>query len=320
MRPIISSVTGLTASATSIAAATTLGAAGSIPLGGSLATANGVANAQTLAGAGQLILNGTLAFNRAVAFPNPSRLNLTSTGNLSGVNFTVVGLVAQGPDTTGNTGGPQTEVIVGPNNSVVVSQNTWLRILSITASAAVGTNVSAFGTPTMGNAGQVSLTSANDQSAVNFTIYGFNANGQPTTEVVVGPGAGLTVNSVNYWSAVTQITASAATNAVSAGNSASAATPWVVVDYLPPPFNVGISDEITVGAVNYSVQVTNDDVFGGIPYATPAPVAFFTPIMALVGANISQMGWLTTPCRAVRTITNTGTGTVAMHVTQGLKT
>lgn len=317
MRPITSTITGLASSATSIAAVTTLGAAGKIPQTAALATANGVAAAQTTSGAAALLLNGSKAFAGTVLFGTPTALNLTSTGNLSSINFTIVGTVAQGPDTTGNSGGPQTEVLVGPNNTTVTSLNTWIKIVSITASAAVGTSVTAFGTALSANATQVSLTSASDNSAVTFSVYGFNANGQPLTETLLGPGAGLTVNTVNYFSAVTQVLAGAAITAVSVGNTASAATPWIVVDYLQTNFNVGISAEIT-GTVNYSVEVTNDDVFGGTPYVTPTPVPFFVPVMALVGANISAIASLTTPCRAVRTITNSGTGSVAMHVTQGL--
>src|SRR6201989_1197776 len=137
MRPVTVSITGQTAANASIAAVTTLGAAGNIPQNGALATANSVANSQTTAGAGFLTLNGARVSAGVVQFNTPTRLNISSTGNLSAINFTILGTVAQGPDTTGNTGGPQTETIAGPNNGVVVTQNTWLRIYSIAVSAAV---------------------------------------------------------------------------------------------------------------------------------------------------------------------------------------
>lgn len=318
MRPVVKSVTGLAASATSIAAATTLGAAGEIPQNGALATTNGVVAAQTTAGAGFLVLNGSKAFSGTVQLANPSNLNISSTGNLSGVNFTIVGTVAQGPDTTGNTGGPQTEVIAGPNNGTVVTQNTFIAIKSIAVSAAVGTNVTVYATATEANPSQVSLTSASDNSAVTFTVYGFNASGQPLTETLLGPGAGATVLTQNYWSAVTQVSASAAITAVSVGNSASAATPWIVVDYLQEPFNVGLQVTLS-GTVNYSVQATADDPFGSPPnFATPTLNAFFVPVMPLVGANTPQLANLTVPCRAVRLITNSGTGTATITAVQGI--
>ena len=319
MRPIVAKVTGQTGSATSIAASTTLGAAGNIPQGGTLATAVGIAAAQTSTGTTPLLLNGSKAFSGTVLLATPTRLNLQSTGNLSAINFTIVGEVAQGPDTTGNTSGPQTEVIAGPNNNIVTTLNTFIRVLSITPSASVGTNVVVYGTAILANATEVALASASDNSAVTFKVSGFNANGQPITESITGPGAGLTVNTVNYFSAVTQIAASAATTAVTVGNSASASTPWVVLDYLQTNFNVGLSVELAAGdSTNYSVEITNDDVFGGIPYVTPTPVAFFVPVMALVGQNINGVGSLTVPCRAVRVITNSGTGVVTLGVTQGM--
>lgn len=317
MRPVVSKLTGQASSNTSIAATTTLGGAGEIPQNGSLATANGVCAAQTTSGAASLLLNGTKAFAGTVLFPTPTNLNISSTGNLSGVNFTIVGTVAQGPDTTGNTSGPQTEVIAGPNNGVVISANTWIAVKQITVSAAVGTNVSVYGTALLANATLVTLTSASDNSAVNFTVYGFNANSQPLTETIAGPGAGLTVSTTNYFSAVTQVLASAATTAVSVGNSASAATPWVVVDYLQTNFNVGLQVALT-GTLNYSVECTDDDPFGGIPYVTPNLTPFFVPVMALVGQNINAVGSLTVPTRAVRAITNSGTGALTFTVVQGM--
>ena len=318
MRPIVSKVTAQAASATSIAALTTLGAAGVIPQNGALATAVGVAAAQTTAGAGFLLLNGTKAFSNTVKFVTPTRLNLTSTGNLSTTNFTITGMVAQGPDTTGNTSGPQIEVLAGPNNNVVTSLNTWTSISSIAVSAAVGTNVSAYGTALLANATQVELVSVNDLHLINFTIYGFNASGQPTVEVMAGPTSS-TVLSVNYWSAVTQITTSGIVTAVSVGNGASASTPAIVVDYLQEPFNLGVQCSLVAGdATNYTVQVTADDIFGGTPYVTPSPTWLSASVVALVAASTSQIASLTVPCRAIRTITNSGSGVVTTTVIQGI--
>ena len=319
MRPVVVSITGQTSSNTSIAAATTLGAAGNIPQNGALATANSVALSQTTAGAGALILNGARSTANVAQFVTPSRLNFTSTGNLSAVNFTIVGTVAQGPDTTGNIAGPQTEVIAGPNNSTVVSQNTWLRIYSITASAAVGTAVTVYGTALLPFATQGTITSANDQTAVNFTFFGFNANGQPYTETITGPGAGLTTATVGFFSAITQVTSSAATSAASVGNSGSVVSPWVVVDYFEAPFDIGVQCVLT-GSANYGVQVTLDDVFGGIPYRTTNLTALPAPAANLATATTSQVGAITAPCRAVRLNITSGVGSLAMTVVQGLNT
>lgn len=120
---------------------------------------NSVALLQTLAGAGNLLINGALAQTLvpndggSVSFfaPTITSLNstvsggynvpvtLTSTGNLSGVTFTITGYQSQPYNPAILT----TETISGPSNNTVSSVNFYNRILSISANAAVGTAVSA---------------------------------------------------------------------------------------------------------------------------------------------------------------------------------
>lgn len=121
-----------------------------------------IALGQTLAAAGNLNLNGTLKQTQIPNdggtisfFPNQGKtaqnssdmtvfgdfnvpITLTSTGALSGVNFTITGTLK----TPYNPAFPVTEVLAGPDNSTVTSVNFYNRILSITASAAVGTTIS----------------------------------------------------------------------------------------------------------------------------------------------------------------------------------
>lgn len=121
-----------------------------------------VALAQTLASAGNLNLNGalkqTLMPNDGGTisfFPNSTQnstnsdatvfggfnvpVTLTSTGNLSGINFTITGFTKNPYDPFT----PTTEVIAGPSNNTVTSVNFYNRILSISANGAVSTAVSA---------------------------------------------------------------------------------------------------------------------------------------------------------------------------------
>jgi len=101
-----------------------------------------IAALQTLGAAGALTLNGPLVDQsmmpyQAVAKMSDSfnrKLTLTSTGNLSGINFTIVG--------TDYRGAALTEVLAGPNNNTVTSLNNYWQVTSITANAAVGTGVS----------------------------------------------------------------------------------------------------------------------------------------------------------------------------------
>lgn len=60
-------------------------------------------------------------------------VTFASSGNISGVTFTIAGTTTLGEVTT--------EQIMGPNNNTVTSVKRWAEITSITASAAVGTTV-----------------------------------------------------------------------------------------------------------------------------------------------------------------------------------
>lgn len=91
------------------------------------AVTNDICLSQTVASAIALTLNGakagtTLDFSR--------KLDLASAGNLSGVNFTIVGTDANGRAIT--------EVKAGPSGNTVQSVNFYLTITSITASATMG--------------------------------------------------------------------------------------------------------------------------------------------------------------------------------------
>lgn len=88
---------------------------------------------QTLVGAGNLTLVAS-----TVTLPNQGqRPTLTSTGNLSGVNFTFYGT------SIGNAQTSFTSTIAGPNNNTVSAGVGFATITRIAADAAVGTNVSA---------------------------------------------------------------------------------------------------------------------------------------------------------------------------------
>ena len=96
------------------------------------ASTTSIAAGQTLGGAGNLNLTGT-AVNDGSNMA--STVTLTSTGNISGVNFTITG--------TDSTGATVSEVEAGPNNNTVTTAQAFLTVTSIAANGAVGTNTSA---------------------------------------------------------------------------------------------------------------------------------------------------------------------------------
>src|SRR5271155_6191383 len=100
-----------------------------------------VCAAQTTAGAANLVLNGNLANPNSDQVSFISRgysrsVSLTSTGNLSGVNFTIVGT---------QNGVPVSQTLSGPNNNTIYANPTTITydvITSITVNGAVATAVS----------------------------------------------------------------------------------------------------------------------------------------------------------------------------------
>ena len=99
------------------------------------ASTTSIAAAQTTSGADNLTLAaaaGTGAFHDT---DQASKVTLTSTGNISGVNFTITGT-----DIAGNS---LSEVLAGPNNTTVTSTKFYNTVTQIATNGAVGTNTSA---------------------------------------------------------------------------------------------------------------------------------------------------------------------------------
>jgi hypothetical protein len=94
-----------------------------------------VASGQTLGGAGFLTLSGSKVSGGVARSDVPRQVTLTSTGNLSGVTFTVRGKDVRGRKVTAQ--------LAGPNNNTVATGKTFVEVESIYASGAVGTAVSA---------------------------------------------------------------------------------------------------------------------------------------------------------------------------------
>lgn len=232
------------------------------------ATANLVAAAQTLGAAGPLTLNGALASGGSVyLFGQPSKLSLTSTGNLSGINFTITGTPS---DYDGDS--PTTEILAGPNNATVQSLTTWRTVTSIVANAAVGTNVTAglysgqlklTALPVvLAPARKVVLATTADLHLTNFTIIGTDRNGNPITEVLAGPNNATTTSKYIYGSVIS-ITPSVAlaANQVSAGWTTDVYTPWISLANFVGNYTWWSRVFFPVGGVvNYDVECTSENI------------------------------------------------------------
>lgn len=110
-----------------------------VPL--ALAVAN-IAALQTTAGAANLVLTaaaGVTAIIDAAGVTRyqldcPRAISLTSTGDISAVNFTITGYDVYGQ--------AMSQTRAGPNNNTVNTTKAFYQVVSITASGAVGTNTS----------------------------------------------------------------------------------------------------------------------------------------------------------------------------------
>jgi len=126
--------------------------------------------AQTTGAAGALTINGTYldgmtagtSWARAIVPGGFGRVvSLTSTGNLSAINFTIAGRDVYGRSVS--------ETRVGPNNSTVVTTQEFAVVTSVTADAAVGTNV----TVGLGTTGSTRpFTASTNLTPANFALYG----------------------------------------------------------------------------------------------------------------------------------------------------
>lgn len=80
----------------------------------------------TATGAQSLTIGGALASGGVATFTTPRAVSLTSTGDESGVNFTVTG--------TDRYGKTQVETIAGPNNTTVNTKAAYLTVSGVTIS------------------------------------------------------------------------------------------------------------------------------------------------------------------------------------------
>jgi hypothetical protein len=185
------------------------------------------------------------------------------------------------------------------------------------------------GVAVLGQQRKVILTSGagDDVSAVTFTIYGTDSNGSPIQESLAGPNAGV-VSSVLDYSRVTRIAASAAFGVgitVSAGTNGIGASPPVPLDQYVPDFNTMVAVILKSGAVNYTVQYTFDNVFDkyapyntnypGQPAGDPTTITWWDDA-DMTALAVSGKGSLVNPVKAVRVVTNSGTGVIELQVIQ----
>lgn len=153
----------------------------------------------------------------------------------------------------------------------------------------------------------ISITSANNLAAVNFTIVG-SFLGQPLTEVLAGPNNN-DVFSVHLYDQINSITASAAAANFSVGiGQVGYAKPYTY-DFHANNSNFSVQVGVT-GAVNYTFSVSLVDTF---------TVDNFNPIAGMIAAVTAQFGSINFPIKYCTFRNNAGTGSLVItYLQQGL--
>lgn len=178
-----------------------------------------------------------------------------------------------------------------------------VQALNINGAAAAG------GVATLDTQRQVLITSAGNDAARTFTLTGTDDNGNTISESIT-PGPNPTVASALHYKTVTKVTVDGNTaGAITVGTNGVGASVPVVLDQYVTPFSVDLSVNDTGGA-NYTVQYTEDDIFGN------QSVLNWRNVPGLVAQVAGTDGLLSGPASAVRVVLNAVGGSVVLTVRQ----
>lgn len=158
------------------------------------AAANNIAISQTIGGAGNLTLNGSTVSGGVATLDVARRVLVTTTGNDSGITYTIYG--------TNGSGIAQSEVVTGPNIGSAYTQRDFKTVTRVATSGAAAANV------TVGTNGIGSSTPIVLDTFVNPAIYGAAVSVSGTVNYTIemayddfGPAWDLGVNQPTWYAA-----------------------------------------------------------------------------------------------------------------------
>lgn len=155
-----------------------------------------------------------------------------------------------------------------------------------------------------GFARPITLTSAGNISAVNFTITGTDIRGAALSEVIAGPNAN-TVSTTALFYSVTNIAANGAVGTgTSVGIGTTGKSQWYKVDYQLIPVNMGLGINV-IGTINWTVQQTTANVEASEPASTEIIVH---PDATLVAQAVTRQGNYAFPFGATQLVVNSSSG------------
>ncbi len=98
--------------------------------------------------------------------------------------------------------------------------------------------------------------------------------------------------------------------------TSSGSSPWISVDWLANPVNIGIAVRTSSLSSNWQVDVTMDDPFGTFPSSAGPTTFLSSQVGTLTGGSTNAVGSILIPIAALRlTVPSTG-GSATMTVLQ----
>lgn len=157
----------------------------------------------------------------------------------------------------------------------------------------------------------VSVVSDGDDSGIDFTVTGTDANGNALTETLTGPN-NTTVRTDGFFLTVTEVSVDGAgTGNITVGweDTDGAVSATIPTDTYQNPFNMSVGI-----MVDGTVSVTIQHTFYDVQDASVTPVWLDHPSLAAIAATSD--GNYAFPVTAVRAVLNSGTGSALVTFQQ----
>lgn len=161
---------------------------------------------------------------------------------------------------------------------------------------------------TAGTERAIIITSGGNDSGRTFTVVGTNADGSQITSSVAGANIGVATLPAYFRTVSSVYIDGASAGTVTVGTTAVGASRPINVDTALNPINVTVSTVVT-GTVNYTLQYTLSDFFG-------SNALVWNDDVVLAAQTASGVNSYAMPITGVRTLINSGTGSVVTTVQQ----
>lgn len=114
------------------------------------------------------------------------------------------------------------------------------------------------GAANLGTQQPVLITSAGNDSGINFTITGTDSNNSPVSEVLAGANVGSATSKFMYLSVSSIVASGAVASTVEVGTGATGYSPWLILGSKAGHYTTNLRAAITGASATYAVQATSD--------------------------------------------------------------